>query len=562
MFKFNYMKQLIIFFLLVFFLLISHKFIAQEPRVIDNKGTLKNINKVTKNDTGSKPTVDVVGGDVYVDELNGEVYIFNGKTSTWTSFTQYWSLKGNTLSATNNNFLGTKNDVKLQLRSNNKSIIEFGKRSTLGLPIISGSYPDIPITYIKNGDSSFSTIQFQSGGTNSYGKPMIRASNNFFMIRSGIPNNDFFQISSAGSHPNGRLEFVIGDDGNEPFVFERQCNTCGGREELFRVQGSGTNFSSKTRFGINTAGTMANSTLQIIGSFSGSIKTGTTNLTDEHYTVILDATQSVTLPNPSTCKGRIYIIRNSSSLNKNILGYKYRGLYESSGANSTIIPKNSVLKVQSDGVNWIMINNTETITTLTQSTDNTATSTVNISLPNGLTATQTTKTIATYKNENTVTTTINETVTSFVQDTNTNTTTAGNIFYNNEEGKTFSATVVSKDANNSIKVGTDGGAYLSNGIFAAGKVNALGNKVGGYNFSSNRYRIFGSYYYYEVLFNTPTVNNNYAVVATAWVAGENSDVRIVKTYGHSTNGFRLKLTNAAGSNILDTGFMFTVITYP
>lgn len=350
------------------FLAIYHQTTAQEPRVIDNKGTLKNINKVTKNDTGSKPIVDVVGGDVYVDELNGEVYIFNGKTSTWTSFTQYWSLKGNTLSATNNNFLGTKNDVKLQLRSNNKSIIEFGKRSTLGLPIISGSYPDIPITYIKNGDSSFSTIQFQSGGTNSYGKPMIRASNNFFMIRSGIPNNDFFQISSAGSHPNGRLEFVIGDDGNEPFVFERQCNTCGGREELFRVQGSGNNSSSKTRFGINTAGTMANSTLQVVGSISRSVTTTTSNLTltEEHHTVILEGSSSITLilPSPNACEGRIYIIRNSTENttgglnNPQITSIDYKDLENN---NTNVIYDNSVLKIQSDGSEWIRINNTNNI---------------------------------------------------------------------------------------------------------------------------------------------------------------------------------------------------------
>lgn len=109
----------------------------------------------------------------------------------------------------------------------------------------------------------------------------------------------------------------------------------------------------------------------------------------------------------------------------------------------------------------------ETVTDIAQTLSNTTnasktfTFVANTSTTIAITATNTTKPIATYINENTETTTINETVTSLVQDTNTSTTSAGNIFYTNEAGKTYSATVVSKNPNNSIKVGSDGGAFFS-----------------------------------------------------------------------------------------------------
>jgi hypothetical protein len=67
---------------------------------------------------------------------NGQVLSWNSTTNTWVpstdAATNNWFLTGNT-NASASSLLGTTNDVRLQLRSNNTEMLELGTRQTLGL---------------------------------------------------------------------------------------------------------------------------------------------------------------------------------------------------------------------------------------------------------------------------------------------------------------------------------------------------------------------------------------------------------------------------------------------
>ncbi len=473
---------------------------AQEVRVIDNKGTLQNIrnNQVTVADTA--PT-NPLEGDVWYDTTTTPitVNIWDEPSGSWEPITNtFWGLSGN--SGTNNtNFLGTVDDVRMQIRSNNLSLLEFGRRQTLGL---TQSFPDYtdndqPLIHLR-GNDIVSALQFTASGADFYKPMFFTTPNGSFRLKGSSGRTDLFEIGSAGPNNDGRLEFIIGDDGQEPMVFKRYDFRNGQFfREFFRVQGSNNTANAKTRFGININTTpapidlnyddpnsgfnIANSTLQVDGSISTAIFTTTANLTldEDYHTIILGGNHNITLPAANICSGRIYVIKNPNAFTPTISAF-----LNLSGTITTSLISESVLWIQSDGTNWQQINS-------------------------------------------------------------------------NSNGGNNTATIVSTDTNNQIATGTDGGAYLGpltidrqtiGYTFAAGLTQGNnGNNL--YNINSSV--INNANGRYTITFGTPHPNGaNYSVVLGVEEDTGNRDGRIIQVIDNTltANGFQVMIVTSNNNN--------------
>ncbi len=282
----------------------------------------------------------------------------------------FWLINGNS-NTTAAQFLGTSNDQKLELRSNNLPLLQLGRRQTLGLTQAFADYDnnDQPLVHF-NGDGNTAAIQFASSAALFYKPMFFTTTNGSFRLKGSAGITDFFEIGSGGPGNDGRLEFIIGDDGLEPIIFKRFDYRNGTfHTELFRVQASSNTEDAKPRFGINinpqqipidtdyddsqAAYAIANSTLQIGGSLSLAIISTTANLilTEEHYTIIISGNHDITLPNATSCIGRIYVLKNTS--NSDVSCSQYIG---DDANTSTNIRRKRVYILQSDGSNWQQIN--------------------------------------------------------------------------------------------------------------------------------------------------------------------------------------------------------------
>lgn len=274
--------------------------------------------------------------------FNGTSWVNSNDVSS-----QNWLLTGNTFT-TGSNFLGTTDDVKITLKSFNQPFFEFGRRQTLGLTQGYTDYTDNNqlVTHLS------SAIQFEAPAA-SYYKPMFFVDGyGNFRLKGSAAGDDYFEIGAAGTASNdGSVEFIIGDDGNEPLIFEKFNNAT--KVEMLRMQGTGLN--TEIRVGLNTNYAVANSVFQTKGSIARSIITTSSNITlsDANYTVVFSggaSTVGVTLPVASTATGRTYIIRNTSGAVKTITGF-----VDDSGVVTTTIANNTVIWIQSDGTNWVSI---------------------------------------------------------------------------------------------------------------------------------------------------------------------------------------------------------------
>lgn len=294
-------------------------------------------------------------GQMLYNSDSNAVYIYNGNSWVPTSNSN-WDMNGNTANTTA--FLGTINDVSMKLKSNNITILQFGRRQTLGLTLAQQDYNDNNqyLTYIT-GNNGVSALQFQADAASFYKPMFFTTSEGNFRLKGSAAQTDFFEIGSAGNNNNGEVEFIIGDDGFEPFIFKRFDYRDNLKKELFRIQGSSDSQNAKPRVGINT-GQLANSTLQINGSLATAITTTSNNLTldETHHTVIINANHNITLPNAINTKGRVYVLKNTTNTIKNISTYK-----NNSGSNTGSIPASSILRLQSNGSNWEQISGESTI---------------------------------------------------------------------------------------------------------------------------------------------------------------------------------------------------------
>ena len=198
-------------------------------------------------------------------------YVWNGTAwsfqTTGSGTGLGWSLTGNAGIIAGTNFLGTTTDVPMDIRSNNTTMLQVGRRQTLGLYDSSGTglFPynqaNNPVAYFAGGSSGVSALQFQADGASFYKPILFTDTNGNFMMRGSAAGTDFFELGSAGTGNNGQLIFTIGDDGDEPMIFRKYNYTTQTYIEMMRLQGTGLN--NEVRVGINTGGATPNSTLQI-----------------------------------------------------------------------------------------------------------------------------------------------------------------------------------------------------------------------------------------------------------------------------------------------------------
>ncbi len=344
-----------------------------------------------------------IEGSIIYNKDTKKLFIYNGTNWVQTS-NDNWLLTGNT-AVSGSSFLGTTNDAMMDIRSNNTSILQFGRRQTLGLV---QTYPDYTdqnqyMAHLK-GSNGVSALQFQADAASFYKPMFFTTTDGNFRMKGSAAGTDFFEFGSVGTSNNGEVEFIIGDDGAEPFTFKRYDYRDQLLKELMRIQGSADAQNARPRVGIGTSA-MANSTLQIKGSLSTPVITPTGNLTldETHHTVLITSNISITLPAANSANGRVYVIKNTTVSDKVISTY-----IDNTGNNRSLISAQSTLWLQSNGSTWNAISNAgqSVVTNLSQNTSN------------------------------------------------------GQISYVNESSTTQTANVVSGNANNLIKVGTDGGAYL------------------------------------------------------------------------------------------------------
>jgi hypothetical protein len=290
-----------------------------------------------------------------------QVLKWNGTTwlpATETAVTPInsWLFTGNSTGVTYPaNFLGTTTDVPMSIRSNNTAMLEVGRRQSLGLydatstGLFPYNQPNASVMYVR-GTGGNSALEFEASGAAFYKPTFFTDADGNFKMRGSSAGTDFFELGSAGTGNNGRLDFTIGDDGDEPIVFNKFNYTPIATIEMMRMQGTGLN--NAVRIGVNMAGTIANSTFQVRGSLSANIITTAAALTldETNYTVILTANANITLPAANSCIGRIYIIKKTANGNSTINNFI------SNTATATTTIGRGVVQLQSDGTNWQQIN--------------------------------------------------------------------------------------------------------------------------------------------------------------------------------------------------------------
>ncbi len=217
----------------------------------------------------------------------------------------------------------------------------------------------------------------------------------------------------------------------------------------------------------------------------------------------------------------------------------------------------------------------ETLTSINQATDN-----ENTDVGSGA------RTIATYNDENGAATTINETVTSLAQNDTptspTNPSVTGEITFTDENGNSSTAQVVSADANNTIQVGTDGGAFYGGPtIKAAAKVTMTYNADATTTYISHAMaKEFNidtitrtSEGDYDIVFDTAMDDDNYIIQLSIRDCGgncpgntnQNYDDPGITYYNQSATGFSINIgdsDNGGGQkDDIDLEFMFSVIDF-
>lgn len=298
----------------------------------------------------ANPALGTIATSSYLGYDTGGNLVLGSVADTGT----FWSLNGNS-NATSAHFLGTTNDIRFSIVSNNTSMLEVGRRQTLGLfdgsstGLFPYDQPNASVAYIR-GTAGASALQFESSSALFYKPIFFTDGDGNFMMRGSSAQTDFFELGSAGALNDGSLIFSIGDDGNEPMIFRKFNYTTQTYVEMLRMQGTGLNDNVRT--GINVNGNIPNSTLQVNGSTSYAITTTTANLvlTEDHHTIVLGGNHTLTLPNANTCQGRIYIIKNPTDNATIISGYT-----NLNGTSVSTVNDNTVLWLQSDGTNWQQI---------------------------------------------------------------------------------------------------------------------------------------------------------------------------------------------------------------
>ncbi len=188
---------------------------------------------------GTAPN-NVVPGFYY---WNGSSWV-NLMTSTGTS--GGWSLSGNAGTDAATNFIGTIDDKQVVFKSNSSNYAQMGSRQTLGLV---QNYPDYTdgterVTLLQ------SSLQFDAPAASFYKPKFYTDNNGNFRMKGSSAGTDLFEFGATGSANGGGLDFVIGDDGDEPIVF-KSYNYQVGTSEIMRLQNLNVSIGSATFDGTN-----------------------------------------------------------------------------------------------------------------------------------------------------------------------------------------------------------------------------------------------------------------------------------------------------------------------
>lgn len=189
---------------------------------------------------------------------NGDVVV------TQNAAANNWLITGNSNVNSSTQFLGTTNDVKMVIKSNNTSFLEFGRRATLGLVQNYPAYTDSDesVTLMK------SALQFDVPSTVQFYKPKFyTTTDGNFRLKGSAAGTDFFELGATGSNNGGGFEFIIGDDGDEPILFKSYYYVDSSYTEMMRMQSK--------KVGINMAGVTPAQTLDVRGTMRLTGSTGT-----------------------------------------------------------------------------------------------------------------------------------------------------------------------------------------------------------------------------------------------------------------------------------------------
>jgi len=189
---------------------------------------------------------------------NGDVVV------TQNAAANNWLITGNSNVNSSTHFLGTTNDVKMVIKSNNTSFLEFGRRATLGLVQNYPGYTDSDesVTLMK------SALQFDVPSSVQFYKPKFyTTTDGNFRLKGSAAGTDFFELGSTGSNNGGGFEFIIGDDGDEPILFRSYYYADSSYTEMMRMQSN--------KVGINMAGVTPAQTLDVRGTMRLTGSSGT-----------------------------------------------------------------------------------------------------------------------------------------------------------------------------------------------------------------------------------------------------------------------------------------------
>ncbi|AIM59504.1 hypothetical protein IX49_02805 [Cellulophaga lytica] len=219
--------------------------------------------------------------------------------------------------------------------------------------------------------------------TNSSGEPeednnqiYWNSTNNRLGIGTNTPTN---KVQVTGAIRSAGLLNSDGNQGEPSFRFNgdtdtgmyrtatNELNFSVGNKEAIRIDKySSTNsqvlISERLGIGFNLpedlaySGEDAHSTLDVKGSVSTAIDvtSGDLALDETHHTIILGGAHNITLPDASTCKGRIYIIKNPILFEIGITASisTYKSLL---GLDVNLIISQKTIWLQSDGTDWQQI---------------------------------------------------------------------------------------------------------------------------------------------------------------------------------------------------------------
>lgn len=212
------------------------------------------------------------------------------------------------------------------------------------------------VTAISSFKGFTNTYDFRAGSNTT---EMMGFSNEFTGQINGTITNYYGFYSGIHSSLSGYTNYYG--------FYQPNIGTASNRFAFF-YDGDNTNtkdvvITGTGRIGVGT--NIPHSNLQTEGSLSmkydaTGTATGVYNLTDNNYTVrIFNQISSINLPNPNTCKGRIYILIGSNGIATKTITVSGGAVIYDDVSNSTIstLSSGQRYQIQSDGKDWIVIGN-------------------------------------------------------------------------------------------------------------------------------------------------------------------------------------------------------------